>query len=71
MRGFQSSVSGVLSLSSFSHVAALASLGMRQSPRGDSAPPETIFGPFGTALRLYWLAKKRLMKTVSHFFKVA
>jgi hypothetical protein len=42
---------------------------MRQSPRGESAPPETIFGPFGTALRLYWLAKKRVMKSASQLFQ--
>ena len=37
-----------------------ASEGIRQSPRGDSDPPATTFGPFGNADRLNWLAKNRL-----------
>jgi hypothetical protein len=36
-----------------------ASLGMRQSPRGDK-PIGKTFGPSGMAERLYWLAKKRV-----------
>lgn len=38
--------------SSCSQTVAVASLGARQSERGDSAPPEPIVGPFGKALRL-------------------
>ena len=52
--------------SSASHAAALASLGIRQSPRGDIVPPALTFGPLGSADLLNWLAKKRLMKTSSH-----
>ena len=49
---------------SFNQGAAEASLGARQSPRGESEPPEETFGPFGTAERLNWLvSKKRRMKT--------
>jgi len=33
----------------------LASLGARQSPRGDSEPPEPTLGPSGRAERLNWL----------------
>ena len=44
---------------------ALASEGARQSPRGDSDPPEEIFGQLGSAERLNWLAKKRTRKTES------
>ena len=41
-------------------------LGIRQSPRGESAPPEVTFGPLGTAERLNWLVwKKRRVKTSS------
>ena len=42
-----------------------ASVGMRQSPRGDSDPPEPTFGASGTQSRLNWLAKKRRRKTSS------
>jgi len=46
---------------------AVASDGARQSPRGDSAPPEETLGPFGIADRLNWLnSKKRHRKTSSH-----
>src|SRR5262245_36105225 len=48
-----------------SHRAATASLGMRQSPRGDRLMLPT-FGPSGTQERLNWLAKKRRMNTLSH-----
>ena len=41
----------------------VASDGIRQSPRGDSEPPATTFGPLGSAERLNWLAKKRWTKT--------
>jgi hypothetical protein len=35
-----------------SHASAGASLGARQSPRGESEPPELTFGPFGSVERL-------------------
>jgi S1-C subfamily serine protease len=42
------------------------SLGARQSPRGESEPPELTLGPLGTAERLNWLvSKKRRTKTPS------
>jgi hypothetical protein len=44
---------------SASQVSADASLGARQSPRGESEPPEEIFGPFGAADRLNWLITKK------------
>ena len=52
-------LSGTLSANSASQTLASRSEGARQSPRGDSEPPEEIFGPFGSAERLNWLAKKR------------
>src|SRR5690348_11066067 len=59
---------GTLRLSSASHTSELASLGARQSPRGESDPPDPTFGPLGMAERLNWLvAKKRWRKTRSHF----
>jgi hypothetical protein len=55
---------GTFSSSSASHVVASESLGARQSPRGDSDPPEPTFGPFGIALRLNCdCAKKRCRNT--------
>ena len=56
--------SGTLSRSASQAVAA-ASLGIRQSPRGLIVPPALTFGPFGRALRLNWLAKKRRQNTSS------
>jgi hypothetical protein len=54
---------------SASHAAAEESLGARQSPRGDSEPPELTFGPFGKAERLNWLvSKKRFRNTPSQRF---
>jgi hypothetical protein len=50
----------------FNHRAAWASLGMRQSPRGDKLT-EPTFGPSGRQERLNWLAKKRVRKTLNHF----
>src|SRR5262249_7534993 len=47
-----------------SHSAASASLGIRQSPRGDKLIVPT-FGPSGRQERLNWLAKNRRMKTAS------
>jgi hypothetical protein len=41
------------------HISALASLGIRQSPRGDNAT-EPTFGPSGMAERLNCCEKKRL-----------
>ena len=46
--------------------AAVESDGARQSPRGESEPPEPTFGPLGRAERLNWLVrKKRSRKTPS------
>src|SRR2546423_616290 len=53
------SLSGIFRSSSSSHTAACESEGARQSPRGDSEPPEEIFGPFGSAERLYWLCSNK------------
>ena len=56
---------------SSSHGAGLESLGMRQSPLGESEPPDVTFGPLGTAERLNWLVwKKRFANTSSHFTMV-
>ena len=58
--------SGTLRRSSSSHTVARASLGARQSPRGESEPPEPTLGAFGIAERLNWLVwKKRSRKTPS------
>src|SRR5438067_8164589 len=58
------SLSGIFRSSSASHTSACESDGARQSPRGDSEPPDEIFGPFGSAERLNWLcSKKRFTKT--------
>src|SRR2546429_317281 len=52
---------------SASQAEALPSAGARQSPRGESEPPEPTLGALGMALRLYWLIwKKRLRNTPSH-----
>ena len=53
------SPSGTPASSSSSHTLALASDGARQSPRGDSEPPDEIFGPLGSAERLNWLSSKK------------
>ena len=45
-------LSGTCRRSSSSQTIAVASLGARQSPRGESDPPDPTFGPFGTAERL-------------------
>src|SRR5262249_28520313 len=47
-----------------SHRVASASLGMRQSPRGERLMLPTL-GPSGRQDRLNWLAKNRRMKTFS------
>jgi hypothetical protein len=48
------------------HALALESLGARQSPRGDSEPPEPTLGALGMDERLNWLeAKKRSRNTAS------
>jgi len=41
-----------------SHAAASPSLGARQSPRGESDPPEPTLGPLGMQERLNWLVWK-------------
>src|SRR5437016_5145673 len=46
---------GTFSRSSMSQTVASESLGARQSPRGESDPPEPTLGPFGMAVRLNWL----------------
>ena len=43
---------------SASQTAAVTSLGARQSPRGDSEPPEPTFGPSGSAERLNCVVPK-------------
>ena len=50
---------------SASHTAALASDGIRQSPRGDNAT-EPTFGPSGIAERLNCCEKKREKKVFIH-----
>ena len=52
------SLSGTAASSSSSQTLAVASEGARQSPRGDSDPPDEIFGPLGKAERLNWLSSK-------------
>lgn len=39
---------------SSSQIRADMSDGARQSPRGESAPPDDTFGPLGNAERLNW-----------------
>src|SRR5262245_13070214 len=56
--------SGIDSASA-SQTSGEASDGMRQSPRGERAPPEPTLGPSGTQSRLNWLAKKRCTNTSS------
>jgi hypothetical protein len=41
-----------MSFTADSQASGEESLGARQSPRGDSEPPELTFGPFGSAERL-------------------
>src|SRR5437899_6552735 len=62
---------GTFSRSSLSQTVASESLGARQSPRGESEPPEPTFGPVGMAPRLNWLIwKNRNKNTSSHFLIV-
>jgi hypothetical protein len=64
--------SGTFASSSSSHTRAFPSDGARQSPRGDSDPPVTTFGPFGRAERLNWLVwKKRIRNLRSQALMVA
>src|SRR6266550_5578838 len=64
-------VSGTFSRNSASQTSASESLGARQSPRGESEPPDPTFGPFGIADRLNWLLlKNRKRNTSSHFLIV-
>ena len=44
--------SGTCWASSANHTSGLPSEGARQSPRGDSEPPDEILGPLGSAERL-------------------
>jgi hypothetical protein len=55
-----------LAANSANQTLAFASEGARQSPRGDNEPPEDIFGPFGSAERLNWLAKNLRRNSASH-----
>src|SRR5581483_6658389 len=43
---------------SCSQTVASLSLGARQSPRGESEPPEPTFGALGMHERLNWLVRK-------------
>ena len=56
---YSHALSGTPASSSSSHTVAVASEGARQSPRGDSEPPDEIFGPLGRAERLNWLSWKK------------
>jgi hypothetical protein len=53
------------------HTTLWASLGARQSPRGDSEPPLPTFGAFGTQLRLNWLVRKKRSRKMPRFFLMA
>ena len=55
---------------SLSQSAETASLGIRQSPRGDSVTVPTL-GPSGRQERLNCCVKKRRTNVVSHFLMVA
>ncbi|MEZ4610643.1 MAG: hypothetical protein R2838_10425 [Caldilineaceae bacterium] len=44
---------------SSSQTVASESLGARQSPRGESEPPDPTLGPLGSAERLNWLIWKK------------
>src|SRR6185369_15263129 len=48
-----------------SHTAATASLGARQSPRGESEPPEPTLGALGRQLRLNWLSSKKRSRKIA------
>src|ERR1700738_3985696 len=58
---------GTFSASSVSHTSGLPSEGARQSPRGDSEPPDEILGPLGSAGRLNWLGKSRGRNSASQW----
>ena len=64
-RLYRQILSGTLRDSSSSHVSAVESLGARQSPRGESDPPEPTFGPLGMAERLNWLIWKNRYRNTS------
>ena len=70
MTTFYFLLSGTAS-SSASQTSGLPSDGARQSPRGDSEPPEEIFGPLGRAERLNWLVKKRRRNSASQLLDLA
>ena len=70
-RGFDVTVDGrrIGTISNaLSHAVASPSLGARQSPRGDSEPPEPTFGALGIAVRLYWLSLKNRYRKVRKCF---
>ncbi|KAG0920958.1 hypothetical protein G6F31_020519 [Rhizopus arrhizus] len=46
------------------HTTDSESLGARQSPRGDSEPPDPTFGAFGTQVRLNWLVRKNRSRKI-------
>ena len=57
--------------SSFSHTVASESLGARQSPRGESDPPEPTLGAFGATERLNWLVWKKRCRKLPRCFLIA
>src|SRR6478672_2694871 len=57
--------------SSSIHTDASESLGARQSPRGDSDPPEPTLGPFGMHERLNWLVLKKRYRKIPRFFLIS
>ena len=56
---------------SASHTVASESLGARQSPRGESDPPEPTLGAFGTHERLNWLVLKKRNRKVPRCFLIS
>src|SRR5439155_4772930 len=64
-RAFIGLDAGVVASSSASQAPAEASLGMRQSPRGDRLTDPTL-GPSGLIERLNCWSKNRVTKTRSH-----
>ena len=62
---------GTLRSSSAIQALPPASEGMRQSPRGESDPPATTFGPLGRVDRLNWLEKNRRRNSSSHVLMAA
>ena len=63
---------GTFLSNSSTQTPAPASLGARQSPRGDSDPPDPTFGELGMQDRLNWLIwKKRKRNSRSQRLMVA